>query len=98
MGDGNLRLDVDPKRAWAEQHLRHAPLEIMRASRDELLRVPGIGPGGADAILRARRSGRLKDLGQLRAIGIRAPERTAPYILLDGRSAPHQLPLFSLDQ
>ncbi len=98
MGDGNLRLDVDPKRAWAEQHLRQAPLEIMRASRDELLRVPGIGPGGADAILQARRSDRLKDLSQLRAIGIRAPERTAPYILLDGRSTPHQLPLFSLDQ
>ncbi len=93
--DGNLRLDVDPKRAWADAHLRQAPVEIMRASRDELLRIPGIGPKGADAILRARRKGRLTDLSHLRALGVRAPERAAPYILLDGRRPPRQLPLQS---
>src|SRR6266566_7290730 len=50
--DGNMLLDMDPKRAWAERYLREAPLEIMTASCQELLRVPGIGPKGADAIVR----------------------------------------------
>lgn len=84
IGDGNLRLDLDPKRAWAEMHLREAPVEIMTASRSQLLRIPGIGPVGADAILRARRLGRLTDLSHLRQLHIHAPEQAAPYILLDG--------------
>lgn len=93
-GEGNLRLDVDPKRAWADLHLRHQPLDVMRAERADLMRIPGIGPKGADAILRARRKNRLTDLAHLRAIGIRAPEQAAPYILLDGRRPPVQLTLF----
>jgi predicted DNA-binding helix-hairpin-helix protein len=91
---GSLRLDVDPKRAWADLHLRAAPLDVMYAERTALLRVPGIGPKGADAILKARRQGHLRDLAHLRAIGIRAPEQAAPYILLDGRRPPQQLALF----
>lgn len=93
-GAGNLRLDVDPKRAWADEVLRPAPVDLMRADRADLLRVPGIGPKGADAILKARRRGRLTDLSHLRSLGIRAPEQAAPYILLDGRRPPQQLPLF----
>ena len=89
--DANLPLDRDPKRAWADVFLRGAPVDVMRASRRELLHVPGIGPRGADAILRARRQGRLTDLAHLRAIGIRAPEQIAPYILLDGRRPAQQL-------
>lgn len=84
IGDGNLRLDLDPKRAWAELRLREAPVEIMTASRSQLLRIPGIGPVGADAILRARRLGRLTNLSHLRQLHIHAPEQAAPYILLDG--------------
>jgi len=93
-GDGHLRLDVDPKRAWADINLREKPLDLMRADRADLMRIPGIGPKGADAILRARRKTRLTDLAQLRALGIRAPEGAAPYILLDGRRPPVQLSLF----
>src|SRR5216684_3733936 len=62
MSDGNMELELDPKRAWAERYLRQAPLEIMTARRDQLLRVPGIGPVGADAILKARRQGRLTSM------------------------------------
>jgi predicted DNA-binding helix-hairpin-helix protein len=91
---GNLRLDVDPKRAWADEHLRHAPIDLAHASREQLLRVPGIGPVGSDAILKARQKGRLTDLAHLRAVGIRAPEQAAPYILLDGKRPPQQLSLF----
>lgn len=92
--DGNLRLDVDPKRAWAEVNLRQQPVDVMTAPREQLLRVPGIGPRGADAILRARALGALTDLAHLRKLGIRAPEQTAPFILLNGRAAPQQLQLF----
>ncbi len=92
--DGNLRLDIDPKRAWAEEHLRYAPIEVMTAERRDLLRIPGVGPKGADAILMARRTGKITELAHLRRIGIRAPEQAAPYILLDGHRPPHQLSLF----
>jgi len=92
--DGNMLLDMDPKRAWAERHLRASPIEIMTASREQLLRVPGIGPMGADAILKARRLGRLTDLSHLRQLNIRAPEQVAPYILLDGHMLATQMRLF----
>src|SRR5437588_3796740 len=91
MNDGNLQLELDPKRAWAEMHLRSDPIDIMKASRKQLLRVPGIGPVGADAILRARRLGRLTELSHLRQLNIRAPEQAVPYILLDGRKAAIQM-------
>ena len=92
--DANLRLDMDPKRAWAEENLKSAPVEVNRASRLELLRVPGIGPKTADAILAARRQGKLTDLGHLRALGLRDVAQSSPYVLLNGRAAAQQLALF----
>jgi predicted DNA-binding helix-hairpin-helix protein len=94
LADGNMPLEIDPKRAWAEQHLRATPLEIMTASHAQLLRVPGIGPKGAEAIMRARLRGRLGEIEHLRRLGIRAPEQAAPYILLDGRRPIQQMSLF----
>ncbi len=95
LADGNMELALDPKRAWAERHLRSAPVEIMTASREQLLRVPGIGPVGADAIVRARRLGRITELAHLRKLNIHAPEQAAPYILLDGHRPAMQMSLFS---
>jgi predicted DNA-binding helix-hairpin-helix protein len=94
MSDGNMQLERDPKRAWAERYLREAPLELMSARREQLLRLPGIGPVGAEAILRARRQGRLESLTDLQKLGIRAPEQASPYILLNGRRPLAQLSLF----
>ncbi len=93
-GVGNLNLTVDPKRAWADVHLRDKPIDVMTADREQLLRIPGIGPKGADAILQARRQRRITDLSHLRQLHIRTPEAIAPYILLDGQRAPSQLSLF----
>lgn len=93
-GQGDLPLAVDPKRAWADQSLAHQPVEINYAARAELLRVPGIGPQGADRILKARARGRLRTLDDLRAIGIRGVKRVAPYVLLDGRRPLDQPRLF----
>jgi predicted DNA-binding helix-hairpin-helix protein len=93
-GVGNLRLDVDPKQAWADIHLIDSPIDVMKAERETLLRIPGIGPIGVDAIIKSRRKGQLSELIHLRQIGIKAPERSAPYILFDGRQPPQQLRLF----
>lgn len=87
--DGWLDLAMDPKTAWAQRYINH-PLEVNRASREELLRIPGIGPKSALAIIRARRLIRLRDLQQLRQLGVNI-NRAAPYLLLDGRCPEQQL-------
>ncbi|MBN2147365.1 MAG: hypothetical protein JW726_08250 [Anaerolineales bacterium] len=87
---GALPLDTDPKQAWAQTHLTGQPIEINRADRHELLRIPGIGPRSALAILSARRKGTLRDLSALRHLGANA-KRAAPYILLDGARPALQL-------
>ena len=91
---GNLRTDVDPKQAWADEHLVHAPIELMRAEREQLLRIPGVGPKGADNILRARRLGSLRELSHLKRIGIRNAGKLSKYVLLDGRRPLRQGRLF----
>jgi len=92
IGDGNLPLPTDPKMAWAQTNLSGRPLEINSAERSQLLRVPGIGLKGANAVLQARRAGKLRDLSSLKKLGVVA-ERAAPYLLLDGRRAPTQMAL-----
>lgn len=94
LANGNLPTHLDPKQAWAECYLQHAPVDIMKASRAQLLRVPGIGSKGADTILRARQQGRILDLSDLRRLHIAMPEKAAPYILLNGRRPIAQMKLF----
>ncbi|MFN8527992.1 MAG: radical SAM protein [Anaerolineae bacterium] len=91
---GNLPTSVDPKKAYADAHLRENPVDLRTADRAQLLRVPNIGPKGADAILKARAGGKITDLSDLRKIGIAAPENAAPYVLLDGKRPPTQMGLF----
>jgi len=91
---GNLRTDVDPKQAWADIHLKHDPIDLMTAEREQLLRIPGIGVKGADTIISARRVGVLGDLSHLKQIGIRNTVKLADYVLLDGRRPVRQLALF----
>ena len=92
--DGNLPVDIDPKLAWAKENLRETPVEVNRAEREELLRVPGIGPKGAAAILAARRRARLRSVGDLRQIGVRTKD-IEPFVLLDGQRPVYQLKLFT---
>ena len=86
----NLPPDVDPKTAWAQVNLSEKPVEINKADRYDLLRIPGIGPKGADAILKNRRQNHLRSVDDLRSIGIN-PTRAIPYILLDGSRPSRQL-------
>ncbi len=91
---GNLPQEEDPKLAWAKLHLSQSPVEVNTADREWLLRIPGIGLKGAARILSARRAGTLREIGDLRKLGI-ATKRALPFILLDGKSPPRQLTLWS---
>ncbi|GAB4496490.1 MAG: putative DNA modification/repair radical SAM protein [Anaerolineales bacterium] len=91
--DGNLPLDTDPKLAWAQSHLAHTPLDVQRAECHDLLRIPGIGPKSAARILALRRTHPLRELSVLQSLGVNT-RRAAPFILLDGKSPPRQMPLW----
>ncbi|MFT4112334.1 putative DNA modification/repair radical SAM protein [Silvibacterium sp.] len=58
-GEPNLRLDRDPKLTWAEANEDFFPVDVNTASRELLLRVPGIGYRNAERIVSIRRYHRL---------------------------------------
>lgn len=89
---GLLPRDTTPKQAWAKRHLLE-PIEINRAPRRLLLRIPDIGPRAADRIIDVRRETRLRDLAQLSRLGV-VVARAAPYVLLDGQRPPGQRSLW----
>lgn len=66
--DGNLSLKMDPKEHWATLHPEWFPLDINRADREELLRVPGLGPTTVKRILTRRANGgrlhSMRDVGR----------------------------------
>jgi putative DNA modification/repair radical SAM protein len=53
--DGMLPLDIDPKMAWALKFRQSFPVDVNRASKDQLLRVPGLGTRAVKRILQTRR-------------------------------------------
>ncbi|WP_379550168.1 putative DNA modification/repair radical SAM protein [Qipengyuania sp. DGS5-3] len=65
--DGNLPLDIDPKLAWALKFRERFPVDVNRANKEELLRVPGLGVTAVRRILTSRRyrTLRLDDVGRL---------------------------------
>lgn len=67
--DGNLDLDIDPKLAWALAHRAVFPLDVNRASKEMLLRVPGFGVKTVSRILSTRRHRTLRyeDLARMGA-------------------------------
>jgi predicted DNA-binding helix-hairpin-helix protein len=94
-GDGNLSLDHDPKTAWALAHPEHFPLEVMRAPREVLVRVPGIGPLAARRLVAARRQTTLRFAGDLRGVGVDVT-RAGWYLTLRGRRVAEAPPAFQL--
>ncbi|MGB2500815.1 MAG: putative DNA modification/repair radical SAM protein [Mariniblastus sp.] len=72
--DKNLDLEIDPKLAWALQQRGYFPVDVNTASREQLLRVPGIGARNVKRILSIRRHQRLRtdDLKKLRIAWKRA--------------------------
>lgn len=65
----NLELDIDPKLAWALRNLGEFPVDVNRASKQTLLRIPGIGVTSVSKILQARKFRRL-GWDHLRKLGI----------------------------
>lgn len=92
-GDGYLPRQTDPKLMWALSHSEFFPIEVNSASREELLRVPGIGPRSASRIVTLRRESKFRSLADLQRMGAGA-KRAAPFILLGGRRPPYQLDLW----
>ena len=64
--DGNLDLEIDPKLAWALQHRALFPLDVNKANKDMLLRVPGFGTRTVGRILSTRRHRSLRYADLLR--------------------------------
>nr|WP_062217934.1 putative DNA modification/repair radical SAM protein [Aureimonas sp. D3] len=64
---GMLDLQIDPKLAWALKNRDRFPVDVNRAEREMLLRVPGLGTRSVDAIISSRRHRqlRLDDLARL---------------------------------
>ncbi|MDD5674005.1 MAG: radical SAM protein [Chitinivibrionales bacterium] len=63
--DGNLMLEKDPKLVWAERNPHFYPVNLNKADKFTLLRVPGIGPTGAAGIIKQRIQTPLKRLDDL---------------------------------
>ncbi len=70
----NLDPDLDPKSAWALRHPEQFPVDINRAGREALLRVPGLGVQTVKQILATRRfaSLRYEDVAAMGAVMKRA--------------------------
>lgn len=92
---GLLDLEIDPKLAWALANRHRFPVDVNKADRESLLRVPGMGVRTVDRLLSIRRhkAVRMEDLGRLRV----QLAKVAPFIVTAdrqiGRSALDRLDL-----
>ena len=82
--DGILPLATDPITTWALAHPEHFPIEVRTAAREQLLRVPGIGPASARRVVGERATTQLRGLAGLRAMGV-VTARAAGFLTLNGR-------------
>lgn len=82
--NGNLFLDSDPKVSWAKRNLEFFPVEINKTDPKILLRVPGIGKISAERILKIRQKRRIKDLVELKRLGV-VVKRAKNFITLNGK-------------
>lgn len=87
----DLPLDIDPKTAWALRHREFFPIDVNLASREQLLRVPGLGVRNVERILQMRpyRKISLADLGKMRV-----PLKRTKYFVI---TSDHNPDVFLLD-
>lgn len=81
---GMLPLDIDPKLAWALRERGLFPLDVNRAPREMLLRVPGLGITAVDAVIRSRRHRKLRieDVARLTS----SIAKVRPFLIAEGWS------------
>jgi putative DNA modification/repair radical SAM protein len=87
----NLDLAVDPKVSWALRNRERFPVDINRAAKEDLLRVPGLGARNVKRIVAARRWTRIRT-DDLRRLGVPL-RRALPFIVTDD----HRPTLLGLD-
>jgi putative DNA modification/repair radical SAM protein len=85
--NGMLDLGVDPKLAWALRNRATFPVDVNKADREALLRVPGLGTKAVKRILETRRYRRLRleDVGRL----CQSIAKVRPFILAQGWQPGH---------
>ncbi len=88
IGQPSLRLDVDPKTSWAIDNRDFFPININKASKEAILRVPGIGVRNMQKIISTRRyrTLTLDDLRKMRCV----IKRAKPFIIT-GDYHPHRI-------
>ena len=92
--DGNLDLEIDPKLAWALANRHCFPIDINKAPKEMLLRIPGVGVRNVERILQARkfRKLRLFDLQTMRV----SLKKVGPFLITADKN-PGLAQLDSLD-
>ena len=75
---------IDPKCNWAINHMEYFPVDVNRADRETLLRVPGIGVKSAYRIIKARKLCSL-DFDDLKKLGV-VMKRASYFITCKGKS------------
>lgn len=81
---GMLDLEIDPKLAWALRNRAAFPVDVNRADKEKLLRIPGLGAKAVERIIatRVHRRLRLEDVGRLcQSVG-----KIRPFIIAEGWS------------
>ena len=86
----NLDLQLDPKISWALRNRAAFPVDVNKAPREMLLRVPGLGVRNVDRILSARRHTRLRLADLLR---LRVPMKKVLPFIMAGDHSPSRLGL-----
>jgi predicted DNA-binding helix-hairpin-helix protein len=81
-GAGNLSIDSDPKESWAASHPEYYPVKINSCRREELLRVPGLGPETVRKILVARKERKISRLEEIGLKGKRG-DKAKHYIIFE---------------
>ena len=84
---GFLSLEQDPKTVIAMENLDAFPMDLNAVGKDQLLRIPGIGPVSADRIMQNRRLHSIDNWRDLQAMGV-VRKRAWPYVVFPGQRPP----------
>ena len=95
--DRNLPLDRDPKLAWALRHREFFPIDVNKAGKTALLRVPGFGVRNVERILKIRRY-RSLTLADLDKLKISVNRAKFFIVTADHNKAPQQIDSPTLGQ
>ncbi len=84
----HLDLDIDPKLSWALRNMQHFPVDINKASKHMLARVPGLGMRSVHKIIKARQHRQL-NWEHLKTLGC-ALNRAKYFIVCNSNTYDHK--------